>query len=113
MDIDALAQDHAGAQEADAAHHLARDPCRVALANQSRENDEPGGPECDQRVGTQAGHLLVPLPLEADDATQQQRRGEAQGRVDQVQEIGRHHSGPVRDVWAPKPKAPPSLPKEG
>ena len=72
MDVDALAQDDAGAQEADAGHDLGGDARRITLANKAGEHDEARRAQRHEGIGAQAGHLLVPLPLETDRGAQHQ-----------------------------------------
>ena len=84
MHVDAFAQDDAGAEEADAAHHLGGDARRIALADQAGEHDEARRAQRDQGVGPQPRHLLVPLALEADRTAEQQRRRQAQAGVSQA-----------------------------
>src|SRR5215469_2400861 len=75
--VDALAQDDAGAEKADARDDLRGDPCRTIVArDHHREHDKPGRAGSDEGVCPQSGHPLAPLPLEADEAAKKHRHSQ-------------------------------------
>ena len=66
LDVEALAQDHAAGQKADARNDLRGYPHDVRTPKQLRERRKEGGADGDQRNRVQAGRALPPLALEAD-----------------------------------------------
>ena len=87
--------DESGADEADAHHHLADDARRRRRIAHRHAGDHVGrGAERDQRVGVQAGLMLVQLPLESDHRAEDDRQDKADGLlVIQVDEVV--HGRPV------------------
>ena len=90
MHVDAFAQDDTCAQEADACHHLGGDTRRISRTDEPGEHDKASRAQGHQRVGAQARHLLVPLPLETDNATEQQGEGQTQGGIAQARQVDMH-----------------------
>ena len=88
VNVDAFAQDDAGAQEADTGHDLGGDARRIALVDQPGQDHEAAGAQRHQGIGAQPGHLLVPLPLDADGGAQQDGDEEAKGGVGKRSEFG-------------------------
>jgi hypothetical protein len=75
--VDAFAQDHAGAKKPDAGHNLSGYlGWAVVARHRGREHDETGGTDRYERVGSKAGHSLPPLPFEANDSADKQSRAE-------------------------------------
>ena len=70
--------DDARADEADAAHDRRREQRRVVIVGTEgvRHHRERGGAEGDESVGLDAGVLMTPLALDADD------RAEDEGETD-------------------------------
>jgi hypothetical protein len=78
--VDAFAHDHASAEEADPGNDLRGDARWTAIgSNRHREDDKPGSPDGNERIGPQARHALPPLSLETDDSAEQKRGAEAKG----------------------------------
>jgi hypothetical protein len=66
-DVQALLENHAGAEETDARHDLRANARRaVRVARETAEQNKRRRPEGDERIGSQSGETLAPLPLEAD-----------------------------------------------
>src|SRR5258708_6168712 len=63
---------------------------RMTPAPKAGEQEEARRAQRHQRVGAQARHLLVPLPLEADGATEQQGEAQSQGGVAQARQVQMH-----------------------
>ena len=98
------------AEEADARHHLGGDARRVeghvlhpnrVLEPVGRHDHQQAGADADQHVGADACRPHQPLALEADQAAEQRRHGEAQRDV----EVG-DHGDQASAIAAPPPAAP-------
>src|SRR6202171_4754713 len=81
-DMTPLAKDDSRTQEADPGDNLRRHPCGTAfIRKQTCEDHKTRRTDCDQRVGSQAGHPLTPLAFEPDARAQHRRRCEADSRL--------------------------------
>lgn len=76
--IDAFSQDYARTEESDAGDDLGGDLRLAAVARyRCGEHNKAGGANRDERIGAESSHELPPLPLEADDGADDERRCEA------------------------------------
>jgi len=81
-------QDDTGAQEADPRGHLGGDARGAVLSiHQGTDEHEAGRPDGHEGVGAKARGPPMPLPLDANDDAQHQRRRDACTQLD-----GRHAS---------------------
>jgi hypothetical protein len=86
-DVEAFAEDDAGAEEADARDDLSGHAGRAYLVGEDAgEHHEARGPDGDERVGAQAREALAPLALGPDQAAEDhggdqvdRRRGQVDG----------------------------------
>lgn len=73
-DVQAFAEDDAGALKADAEYHLGRDQRRAGVAGKRiGKGHEARRTECYERIRAQSGEALAPLPFEADERAEAQR----------------------------------------
>ena len=102
----AFAHDDAGAQKADARHHLRGDAqVAVGIAFEHGNHHEQRGADGHQRVRAQARHALAQLAFGADHGAQGQCCGNAQRKVKyhhQFLPAGEEQASARRRQFAPK-----------